>query len=436
MKCVGVYKELYHQEPFDVAFCPYRISPLGAHIDHQYGKINGLAIDKGIHMAYHPKQNGVVELQSLNFPKRAQFFVSAVPEEKQGDWADPHFAEPAGCRWCTHPVRLVYYLKKKEDTMEIVVLDGYTENPGDLSWDAVKSFGTLTVYDRTPADDAIICKRIGNADIVITNKTPISAYVIASCPSIKFISVLATGYNVVDTHAAAKAGIPVSNIPTYGTMAVGQFAIAMLLEICHHIGAHNDAVHQGRWETNPDWCFWDSPLIELAQKTIGIIGFGRVGQTTGRIAKALGMNVLAYDSHPNDVGREIADYVELDELLRRSDVISLHCPLFPETKEIICAENIAKMKDGVIVLNNARGGLIVEADLASALHSGKIYAAGLDVVSTEPIQSDSPLLAAPNCIITPHISWAPKECRQRIMDMTADNIQHFISSAPIHVVNR
>ena len=320
--------------------------------------------------------------------------------------------------------------------MEIVVLDGYTENPGDLSWDAVKSFGTLTVYDRTPADDAIICKRIGNADIVITNKTPISAYVIASCPSIKFISVLATGYNVVDTHAAAKAGIPVSNIPTYGTMAVGQFAIAMLLEICHHIGAHNDAVHQGRWGTNPDWCFWDSPLIELAQKTIGIIGFGRIGQTTGRIAKALGMNVLAYDSHPNDVGREIADYVELDELLRRSDVISLHCPLFPETKGIICAENIAKMKDGVIVLNNARGGLIVEADLASALHSGKIYAAGLDVVSTEPIQSDSPLLAAPNCIITPQLSWAPKECRQRIMDMTADNIQHFISSAPIHVVNR
>ena len=190
------------------------------------------------------------------------------------------------------------------------------------------------------------------------------------------------------------------------------------------------------YKRQPDWCFWDSPLIELAQKTIGIIGFGRIGQTTGRIAKALGMNVLAYDSHPNDVGREIADYVELDELLRRSDVISLHCPLFPETKGIICAENIAKMKDGVIVLNNARGGLIVEADLASALHSGKIYAAGLDVVSTEPIQSDSPLLAAPNCIITPHISWAPKECRQRIMDMTADNIQHFISSAPIHVVNR
>ena len=320
--------------------------------------------------------------------------------------------------------------------MEIVVLDGYTENPGDLSWDAVKSFGTLTVYDRTPADDAVIRERIGNADIVITNKTPISAHVIASCPSVKFISVLATGYNVIDIHAAAQAGIPVSNIPTYGTMAVGQFAIAMLLEICHHIGAHNDAVHQGRWGTNPDWCFWDSPLIELAQKTIGIIGFGRIGQTTGRIAKALGMNVLAYDSHPNDIGREIANYVELDELLRRSDVISLHCPLFPETKGIICAENIAKMKDGVIILNNALGGLIVEADLASALHSGKIYAAGLDVVSTEPIQSDSPLLTAPNCIITPHISWAPKECRQRIMDMTADNIRHFISGAPIHVVNR
>ena len=320
--------------------------------------------------------------------------------------------------------------------MEIVVLDGYTENPGDLSWDAIRSYGTLSVYERTPADDAIIIERIGKANIVITNKTPISAHVIAACPSVKFISALAPGYNVIDTRAAAQAGIPVSNIPTYGTAAVGQFAIAMLLEICHHIGAHNDAVHQGRWATNPDWCFWDSPLIELDQKTIGIIGFGRIGQTTGRIAKALGMNVLAYDSYSNDVGEDIANYVELDELLQRSDVISLHCPLFPETQGIICAESIAKMKDGVIILNNARGSLIVEADLASALHSGKIYAAGLDVVSTEPIQPDSPLLTAPNCLITPHISWAPKECRQRIMDMTANNIQHFLSGSPINVVNR
>lgn len=220
-----------------------------------------------------------------------------------------------------------------------------------------------------------------------------------------------------------KKNIPVCNIPTYSTAAVGQFAIAMLLEICHHVAHHSEAVHQGRWESNADWCFWDYPLIELADKTMGIIGFGRIGQQTGRIAKAMGMNILAYDSFQSDSGREIGTYVDLDTLLAQSDVIALHCPLFPETQGIINKETIAKMKDGVILLNNSRGPLIVEQDLADALNSGKVYAAGLDVVSTEPIRGDNPLLQAKNCIITPHISWAPKESRQRIMDCAVSNLQ-------------
>lgn len=209
----------------------------------------------------------------------------------------------------------------------------------------------------------------------------------------------------------------------------------MLLEICHHVAHHSEAVHQGRWESNADWCFWDYPLIELVDKTMGIIGFGRIGQQTGRIAKAMGMNILAYDSFQSDSGREIGTYVDLDTLLAQSDVIALHCPLFPETQGIINKETIAKMKDGVILLNNSRGPLIVEQDLADALNSGKVYAAGLDVVSTEPIRGDNPLLQAKNCIITPHISWAPKESRQRIMDCAVSNLQSYQNGAPVNVVN-
>ena len=320
--------------------------------------------------------------------------------------------------------------------MKIVVLDGYTENPGDLSWDALAALGELTVYDRTSlTDDGEVIARIGDAEVVYTNKTPIRRAVIDACPNMKFISVLATGYNVVDYVYAREKGIPVTNIPTYGTAAVGQFAIAMLLEICHHVAHHSQAVHEGRWESCPDWCFWDYPLIELSGKTMGIIGFGRIGQQTGRIAKAMGMKVLAYDSHPNDSGRELAEYVDLDTLLRSSDVIALHCPLFPETEGIINKDTIAKMKDGVILLNNSRGPLVVEQDLADALDSGKVYAAGLDVVSTEPIRGDNPLLKAKNCIITPHISWAPKESRQRIMDAAVENLKAYLAGAPIHVVN-
>lgn len=316
--------------------------------------------------------------------------------------------------------------------MKIVILDGYTENPGDLDWNGFKTLGETIVYDRTEPKDII--SRIGNADIVITNKTPIDKKVLDACPCIRYIGVLATGYNIVDVQTALEKRIIVTNIPTYGSDAVGQFAIALLLEICHHIGHHNQAVHDGRWSSNPDWCFWDYPLIELANKTIGIIGFGRIGQVTGRIAHALGMNVLAFDSHSKE--HVYAKYVTLDELFSQSDVIALHCPLFPETKEIINKENISKMKKGVIIINNSRGMLINEKDLAEALKSGDVYAAGLDVVSSEPIATDNPLLNAPNCIITPHISWAPKESRKRLMDIAVNNLKAFLDGDPINVVNK
>ena len=322
-------------------------------------------------------------------------------------------------------------------TMKIVVLDGYTENPGDLSWGELEKLGQVTVYDRSSlTDEAEAIERIDDAQIVYTNKTPVTKKVIDACPNIKMISVLATGYNVVDYEYAKEKGIPVTNVPAYGTASVSQFAIALLLEICHHIGHHNKTVHDGRWENCDDWCYWDYPLIELAGKTMGIIGFGRIGQSTGRIAGAMGMKVIAFDNMPNDAGREIAEYVDLDTLLSTSDVIALHCPLFPSTQGIINKENIAKMKDGVILLNNSRGPLVVEQDLADALNSGKIAAAGLDVVSTEPIRGDNPLLKAQNCIITPHISWAPKESRQRIMDCAVENAKAFLAGAPVNVVNK
>lgn len=319
--------------------------------------------------------------------------------------------------------------------MKIVVLDGYTLNPGDLSWAGLEALGELRVYDRTPEQE--VPARIGDADIVYTNKTPITRMAMDACPNIKFIGVLATGYNIVDVGAAKEKGIVVTNIPTYGTAAVGQFAIGLLLEICHHIGHHSKAViADGRWTSNADWCFWDYPLIELDGKTMGIIGFGRIGQATGRIAQALGMRVLAFDAYKNPaLESDTCKYVALEELLASSDVIALHCPLLPETEGIINKESIAKMKDGVIIINNSRGPLIVEADLAEALNTGKVYAAGLDVVSSEPIRSDNPLLTAKNCIITPHISWAPKESRQRLMEIAVSNLAAFRDGSPVNVVN-
>ena len=320
--------------------------------------------------------------------------------------------------------------------MKLVVLDGYTENPGDLSWKGLEALGELTVYDRTSyTESPLIAQRIGDAEIVIMNKTPISRATIDACPNIRLIAVLATGYNVVDYQHAREKGIPVVNVPTYGTASVSQFSIALLLEICHHIGHHSASVHAGNWASNPDWCYWDYPLIELEGKTIGIIGFGRIGQAEGRIARAMGMKVLACDVYPNDSGRAIGAYVDLDTLLAQADVVSLHCNLTPENTGLINKENIAKMKDGAILINNARGQLIVEQDVADALNSGKLAAAGLDVVYTEPIRPDNPLLTAKNCIITPHISWAPKESRQRIMDATAENIRAFLAGTPQNVVN-
>lgn len=317
--------------------------------------------------------------------------------------------------------------------MKIVVLDGYTENPGDLSWSALEALGELTVYDRTPAD--AIVERIGDADIVVTNKTPVSRASMDACPNLRFVAFLATGYDPVDMEAAREKGVVVSNVPSYGSEAVGQFAIALLLEIASRVGHHDHAVKRGRWTNSPDWCFWDHPLMELAGKTLGIIGFGRIGQTTGRIAAAIGMRVVAYDKYPNESGRTIGEYMELDALLAAADVIALHCTLMPETKGIIRREIIAKMKDGVILINNSRGPLIVEQDLADALNSGKIYAAAVDVVSSEPIREDNPLLRAKNCIITPHMSWGPIECRRRIMETTVKNVKAFIEGAPVNVVS-
>lgn len=317
--------------------------------------------------------------------------------------------------------------------MKIVVLDGYTENPGDLSWDGLRALGELTVYDRTRPEEA--ASRIRDAEIIVTNKVPVTRALLDQCTGIRYVSVLATGYNVVDLKAASERGIPVSNVPAYSTAAVGQFTIGMLLEICCQIGFHDRSVHNGDWAACPDFCYWKTPLIELAGKTMGIIGFGRIGRQTGAIARAMGMQVLATGSRPCDEGRAIAEYVDLDTVLRQSDVISLHCPLFPETTGIINKDTIAKMKDGVIILNMARGPMIVEEDLAQALNSGKVYAAGMDVVSQEPIRADNPLLTAKNCFITPHIAWASRECRQRIMDITEQNIRSFLEGNVRNRVN-
>ncbi|MFV0362694.1 MAG: D-2-hydroxyacid dehydrogenase [Suipraeoptans sp.] len=318
--------------------------------------------------------------------------------------------------------------------MKIVILDGYTLNPGDISWEGLEALGEVVVYDRTKAEE--IVSRIGDAQVVYTNKTPITKETLDKCSNIEFIGVLATGFNVVDIDAAKEKGVVVTNIPTYGTAAVSQFAIALLLELCHHIGSHSDAVKRGDWTNNADWCFWNYPLIELADKNIGIIGFGRIGQDTGKIAQALGMNVLAYDEYPNkDLESDMCTYVDLDTLLKHSDVISLHCPLFPSTQGIINKDSISKMKDGVLIINDSRGPLIVEEDLRDALNSGKVGGAAVDVASTEPIQADNPLLDAKNIIITPHIAWAPKESRQRLMNIAVDNLKCFIKNEAINVVN-
>ena len=321
--------------------------------------------------------------------------------------------------------------------MKAVVLDGHTLNPGDLSWKALEEICPTTVHDRTAFDAAAIIARIGDAEIVLTNKTPVTAEVLAAAPKLKYLGVLATGFNVVDVAAAKAKGVVVTNIPTYGTAAVAQMAIALLLEVCHHVGAHDAAVKKGDWTACKDFCFWNYPLIELAGKTMGIVGFGRIGQSTAKIAQALGMKILANDSFKiKELESESLRYVELDELYAESDVVSLHCPLFDDNKGMINKASIAKMKDGVILLNTSRGPLVVEQDLTDALNSGKVAAAGLDVVSSEPIGAGNPLLKAKNCLITPHIAWAPKEARGRLMDIAIDNLRRFLAGSPVNVVNK
>lgn len=310
--------------------------------------------------------------------------------------------------------------------MKITVLDGKALNPGDLKWDEISREGEFTLFDYTSKDEVV--DRIGESEIVITNKTVIDKEVMDACPSIRYICVLATGYNIVDTAYAEKKGILVSNVPSYARDSVSQYTMALLLELCHHIGHHDREVKKGRWKDT--WCFWDYPLLELKGKTMGIIGMGAIGERTAELASAFGMEVICYSRTVKEGWRNVS----LPSLFALSDVISLHCPLTDVTKGIIRKENIEKMKDGVFIINTGRGGLVVEEDLKEALESGKVGGAAVDVVSTEPIKEDNPLLSAPNCIITPHMAWGSREARERIISITAENIRAYKGGAPINLV--
>lgn len=316
--------------------------------------------------------------------------------------------------------------------MKIVILDAYAANPGDLSWDEFAALGDLTVYDRTAQEDA--AARIGDAEVVFINKVRLTDEIFAACPNLKLVSILATGYNVVDLAAAKRRGITVCNVPGYSTRAVVQMTFALLLEICQQVGLHSGAVHTGRWQTCPDFCFWDRPLIELDGKTMGIVGYGAIGSAVGTVAQALGMKLLVTARHEKPVP-EGARFVSLPELLAQSDVVSLHCPQTAENARMIDAGALAQMKDGAILLNTARGGLLDEQAVADALRSGKLLAAGMDVVSAEPIRADNPLLTAPNCFLTPHIAWAPLETRRRLQAISAENLRAFLAGKPQNVVN-
>lgn len=318
--------------------------------------------------------------------------------------------------------------------MKIVSLDGQALNPGDLSWECFEKYGEVVVYPRTSTTEETV-ERLQDADVLLVNKVPITEDVLAACPDLKLICVLATGYNVVDCAAARKRGIPVSNVPDYSTNAVSQFTFSLLLEICNRVGHHDRVVHEGKWSACPNFCFWDTPQMELAGKTIGIIGFGRIGRALGRIANAFGMKVLAYNRSRCAEGEAIGTYTDLDTLLAKSDIVSLHLPLSPENTRMVNDDFLSKMKDGAILLNTARGGLIDEQALAKALASGKLRAAAADVVTSEPIPADSPLLTAPNMVITPHMAWAPLEARQRILDITVASIDGWLAGKPVHVVN-
>jgi glycerate dehydrogenase len=319
--------------------------------------------------------------------------------------------------------------------MKIVVLDGYTLNPGDLSWDELKKFGEVVIHDRTPVDKVV--ERAAGAEIIFTNKTPVTEEAITRLSSLKFIGVLATGYNIVNTEAAKAKGIIVSNVPGYGTTSVVQLTFALLLELCQHVQRHSDSVMAGRWATSPDWCYWDFPLVELSGKTIGIVGFGRIGQQVGDVATAFGMNIIGNSRTQTDQShRKNFRWATVQELLHNSDVVSIHCPLFPETKGLINKANLQLMKPSAFLLNTSRGPIIVDEDLADALNDDVIAGAGIDVLSAEPPPKDNALFRAKNCIITPHIAWATKEARIRLMQTTVSNLAAFLKGAPVNVVNK
>ena len=318
--------------------------------------------------------------------------------------------------------------------MKIVVLDGYCLNPGDLSWAGLEKLGVLEVHDRTPAELALA--RSTGADIVFTNKTLLPREVLGRLPGLRYIGVLATGYNIVDVKAARDHGITVTNIPTYGTASVAQFAFALLLELCHNVKLHSDAVRAGDWSRSADWSFWKSPLVELAGKTMGVVGFGRIGRQTARIADAMGMRVIANDAvEINPPAYDGFRWAKVEELLAESDVVSLHCPLFPETQGLMNAQRLRLMKPSAFLLNTSRGPLVADQDLADALNLGVIAGAGLDVLSVEPPLETNPLLSAKNCLVTPHIAWATREARSRLMDAAVRNLEAFLDGRPQNVVN-
>lgn len=317
--------------------------------------------------------------------------------------------------------------------MKIVVLDAYTSNPGDLSWAPLAALGPCELFDRTPPE--LVVPRAHDAEILLTNKAIVDARAIEALPKLRYIGVLATGYNIVDVEAARRRGIPVCNVPEYGTASVAQATFALLLELTNHVGHHAQTVRQGRWSASPDFCYWDMPLVELAGLVLGIVGLGRIGRAVARIAQAFGMEVQAFDSAVAPGAIPGVRMVSLDTLFGSSDVVTLHCPLTAENQGLVNAGRLAQMKPGAILLNTARGGLVVEADLARALEEGRLTGAGLDVLCLEPPPPDHPLLRAPNCVITPHVAWATRAARARLIQAAAENVRAFLAGHPIHVVN-
>ena len=317
-------------------------------------------------------------------------------------------------------------------SQRIVVLDGFALNPGDLTWDAFRELGQFDVHDRTPADQVV--PRAGTATAVLTNKTPLRAADLDQLPDLRYIGVLATGYDVVDVKAARERDVAVTNIPTYGTDSVAQFAFALILELCHRVQRHADDAAGGGWGKNPDWSYYLSPLVELAGKTLGIVGFGRIGRQTAAIGRAFGMKTIAHDVAVSGT-KEDTEIVDLDELLRQADIVSLHCPMTPDNRGMINSARLALMKPSALLINTARGPLVVEQELADALNAGKLGGAGLDVLPVEPPRTGSPLFGAKNCIVTPHIAWATREARARLMKIAAENLRLFLGGTPRNIVN-